>query len=321
MYIEMSLDMTHGGGLWSFPLCVWAPTKKEDGASWAYWSNIELVRKDDLILHLRGKDKDEAAFIGYSVASGDGYKTEERPPFPGDWKHARSFYRADLHQFTMFPRPITLKSIFEKKEKELLSYVEKNKKKATKKNLFCVKQSGKLQRQNGGYLSHADRELIDILFDEFDGNHKSPSQRVRTGDALRLINDRLGQQRFSKLIKACYGYKCCFPGCDIDDSRFLVGSHIARWSDNKELRGDPGNGLCLCLMHDRAFELGAFTLDEAFRIFVSPAESSGDRKALDLTSYHGQKIKMGVDKPLVEALREHWDRTKLNPANATVPLK
>ena len=54
IYLEMLRDITHRGENWEFPNCIWAPTKKESGAAWPFWSKIFLVRKDDLIIHLRG---------------------------------------------------------------------------------------------------------------------------------------------------------------------------------------------------------------------------------------------------------------------------
>jgi predicted restriction endonuclease len=40
----------------------------------------------------------------------------------------------------------------------------------------------------------------------------------------------------------------------------LVASHIVPWAANPALRVDPSNGLCLCAMHDRAFDRGLITV-------------------------------------------------------------
>lgn len=81
---------------------------------------------------------------------------------------------------------------------------------------------------------------------------------IETGLQLSSIRTRLGQARF--------------PDCDVSDPRFLIGSHIARWADNEKLRGNLGNGLCLCLIHDKAFEVGLYTRDEPLAVFVNPRE-------------------------------------------------
>jgi predicted restriction endonuclease len=40
----------------------------------------------------------------------------------------------------------------------------------------------------------------------------------------------------------------------------LVASHIIAWRDNPALRVDPRNGLCLCAIHDKAFDRGLMTI-------------------------------------------------------------
>ena len=98
------------------------------------------------------------------------------------------------------------------------------------------------------------------------------------------------------------------------DSRFLVGAHIARWSDNEALRGHMGNGLCLCLRHDKAFELGLFTLDEQCRVFVNPRERDANSPVVDeLVAHHGEQIRLADVRPLDDALLEHWIRVNIEP--------
>jgi len=49
----------------------------------------------------------------------------------------------------------------------------------------------------------------------------------------------------------------------------LNASHIIPWAVNKQRRADPRNGICLCALHDRAFDRGLITVSEDFRIVVS----------------------------------------------------
>ena len=69
----MSNDLEHGGE-WGFTHAVWAPTTKEVGTSWVFYLLVEHVRRDDVVLHLR----DGAAFVGYSIATADGYVTTRK---------------------------------------------------------------------------------------------------------------------------------------------------------------------------------------------------------------------------------------------------
>lgn len=137
---------------------------------------------------------------------------------------------------------------------------------------------------------------------------------VETGVQISTVRSRIGQARFSSQIKSLYGNRCCFPGCGISDDRFLVGSHIARWSDNEKLRGQMGNGLCLCLIHDKAFETGMFTLDQHYGVFVNPKEVMPDSEiAKALRAQHGEQIRLSGVEPLEDALLEHWIRVGVEP--------
>jgi predicted restriction endonuclease len=137
---------------------------------------------------------------------------------------------------------------------------------------------------------------------------------VKTGSQISVVRTRLGQAQFAANVKDLYRNKCSFPGCQVSDRRFLVASHIAPWSDNEKLRGNLGNGLCLCLMHDKAFEMGIFTLDQHCQVFVNPKEiASGSKIAQELGARHGRQITLSSVKPLDDALLEHWIRVGLEP--------
>jgi len=107
IYLEMSRDEAHGGGTWEFPNCVWAPTQKRGGGSWPFWTKVLQIREGDTVIHLRGKSP-RAYFVGYSIASGDGFETTRRPLDPKEWDYAESFYRADLSRFTPFHQRVNL---------------------------------------------------------------------------------------------------------------------------------------------------------------------------------------------------------------------
>ena len=121
IWLEMTRDESHGGNGWGFAQCVWSPTHKTDGANWPFWNAIRNVRKGDVIFHLQGKNSPK--FIGYSIASTDGFETKRRPPEPEDWGFSDSFYRADLNQYIALPEPIPLSSVFSNKSDELLKYL------------------------------------------------------------------------------------------------------------------------------------------------------------------------------------------------------
>lgn len=317
IFLEMSRVETHGGGTWAFPNCIWSPSEKEKGGKWPFWEKVLAVKEQDTVIHLRGVQPN-AHFVGFSRAAGNGFVTTKRPPDAGAWSFASTFHRADLTDYTPFHTPINLTKVFADRRTELESYFDANKASGEKKNIFYVRQAGRLQCLNGAYLSEVDAELLTALFGETaiepQGPRTSDVVSVETGSQLRSIRARLGQTEFSKEVKKLYKNRCCFPSCEINDPRFLVGAHIARWSDNESLRGQLGNGLCLCVFHDKAFELGLFTLDEGYKIYLNPKEEMGSSVIMGrLASFKGQQITLADVVPLEDALLEHWIRCDISP--------
>lgn len=314
LWLEMSRDETHGGGGWSFTKCLWSPTHKRDGSRWAFWDTLMQVKKGDQVLHLRGV-KPHSLFVGYSTAELDGYVADSQPPEPLDWGYGTNYYRVPLTNFTPFPEQINLQDVFDRQEVALRNYFENNKllPSKEKKRLFYVIQSGRLQCLNGAYLSEVGNTLAQILLgNEFNPQTKTEKTivEVTTGEAIRNLGIRVGQAEFSNRVRDNYDRKCCFPGCSIAEDKFIIGAHIARWADAPELRGQVSNGLCLCLMHDKAFESGYFTISEEYTIVVNREQVYNSAWCIDnLLPYEGMKIKLGLIPPSDEALLHHWIRT------------
>src|SRR5262245_54102119 len=118
MWLEMSRDEVHGGGNWGFGQSLWSPTRNRSNRKWQYWELLLQVQQDDVVLHLKGEER-EAALVGFSSASADGEETLERPPEPGDWAYARSYYRVRLQEFVAFDTPILIYDVFAQRDSEL----------------------------------------------------------------------------------------------------------------------------------------------------------------------------------------------------------
>lgn len=166
-------------------------------------------------------------------------------------------------------------AVFESRRDELLAYHRRHSpaKSENGRLLFFVSQAGRLQCQNGAYLSEVDSELAQILFGEsLDGaivDGEGLTDLV-TGEQAGGILSRIGQEQFSRSVRQNYGGQCCFPECKVDDRELLVAAHIARWADAPKLRGSIANGFCFCALHDRAFEAGYFTVTADGTVFVDP---------------------------------------------------
>ena len=328
IWLEMFRGVSHGGGNWDFGECLWSPIHKKDrdgilieNSSWPYWENLLKVQAGDTILHLKGKDS-EAAFVGFSTAVTDGFKTSECPPEPGEYGYDKAFYKVPLKDYIPLKEPLLLNEVFRNKKQELYDYYATNSRrvKDQKRTLFYVIQAGNLQCQNGAYLTEIESSLATIIL----GNDYSASEtgsttehgaallpQTETGERLREMKSRVGQKTFSDNVKANYDNHCCFPGCDVNDRNFLVGSHIARWADQPQLRGDLTNGLCFCVFHDKAFEMGYFTFDKNLRVSINkhnPKIQDSDIKKTTLNKYDGQPARAGKINPSIDSLRYHWER-------------
>lgn len=315
-WLEMSRDADHGGRGWEFGTCLWSPTERKGGGRWGYWDLMQRVERGDVVFHLRGKAKPQ--FVGHSIADADCYKTTERPPKPGAWDHAESFYRIPLRDYCPLESPVKLADVFRNHAAALIEY-HKNHSPAGSPNgrfLFFVSQAGRLQCQNGAYLSEVDAELTKLIFGGPVSEYSGESQVV-TGTGLTTLHTRIGQQEFSRAVRDNYAGTCCFPYCKVSDRQFLVGAHIARWSDSPQFRGSVENGLCFCLMHDKAFEIGLYTLDADFRITPTPEATESEWAVRKILPYAGQQIRLGRVLPGVEPLQHHWKRIDFSPGGPT----
>lgn len=78
---------------------------------------------------------------------------------------------------------------------------------------------------------------------------------------------RVGQDFFRRAVLSAYDYQCCITGLAIP--RLLVASHIVPWRVDAANRLNPRNGICLSILHDKAFDVGIITVAENMRVVVS----------------------------------------------------
>jgi putative restriction endonuclease len=86
-------------------------------------------------------------------------------------------------------------------------------------------------------------------------------------EAERSVKVRLGQRFFRATILTSFQSRCCICGIPIPD--LLIASHIIPWGKREDTRLDPHNGLCLCALHDRAFDKGFLTVTNEYYIQIS----------------------------------------------------
>ena len=86
-------------------------------------------------------------------------------------------------------------------------------------------------------------------------------------DKESVVKRRVNQSFFRSTILSSYNNRCCITGLPIPE--LLVASHIIPWSQNKQERLNPRNGLCLNSIHDRAFDRGLITISSNYRVILS----------------------------------------------------
>ncbi len=113
-----------------------------------------------------------------------------------------------------------------------------------------------------------------------------------TGPSERraAVSVRLFQSFFRRAVLSSYESTCCVCGLDIRS--LLVASHIKSWALDESTRTDPENGLCLCAIHDRAFDRGVIGVSEDLRVLVSPKVMVSKQRfvRIALASFHCQPL-------------------------------
>jgi len=117
---------------------------------------------------------------------------------------------------------------------------------------------------------------------------------------------RLGQAYFRAAVLSAYNNRCCISGLAVP--ALLIASHIVPWSQDIHNRLNPGNGLALSALHDKAFDLGLLTIDESYRVVVSSKINHSNDQFFDssVRRFHGKSIELpGKFSPQSEFLAIH----------------
>jgi predicted restriction endonuclease len=128
------------------------------------------------------------------------------------------------------------------------------------------------------------------------------------GKALRRV--RLVQGFFREAVLGAYESQCAM--CDLTVSELLVAGHIIPWHASVARRADPTNGLCLCVLHDRAFDQGLIAINDKMRICLSrriKRYKATDLFKIAFISREGARIRLPSRfLPDYKALRYHYQK-------------
>lgn len=117
---------------------------------------------------------------------------------------------------------------------------------------------------------------------------------------------RIGQDFFRRAVLSAYDYRCCITGLAVP--RLLVASHIVPWRTDTKNRLNPRNGLCLSMLHDKAFDVGIITIAEDMTVRVSRRHANNADQFFKsaLLAYDGKPIELPEKfRPHAEFLAYH----------------
>jgi putative restriction endonuclease len=120
-----------------------------------------------------------------------------------------------------------------------------------------------------------------------------PWKEVEGLDRVQITKVRVNQQFFRAMILTGYRSQCAI--CELPVASLLVASHIVPWAQDKSLRMNPRNGLCLCNLHDRAFDCGLITITSDYRICVDRSlkkQAPSESIANYFLKFEGQTLRL-----------------------------
>jgi predicted restriction endonuclease len=104
-----------------------------------------------------------------------------------------------------------------------------------------------------------------------------------------IVKVRVNQRFFRTTVLTSYSSRCCITGLGIPI--LLSASHIAPWATDPNNRMNPRNGLCLNLLHHKAFDAGLITITPEFRVRISASLATSitsDANKFFFTQYDNQ---------------------------------
>jgi putative restriction endonuclease len=136
--------------------------------------------------------------------------------------------------------------------------------------------------------------------------------RVLQVAAVPSPSDRRRDPRWRRAIVQAWDRQCSFCGYDGQLSGATVGIDAAhvRWFafDGPD---EPDNGLALCTLHHKLFDLGALGLDEAYRIEVSSTFTARMPAGRSLYDLHGTALRPRPGTVLPALKHVRWHRSEV----------
>jgi len=148
---------------------------------------------------------------------------------------------------------------------------------------FAVEAQQALSALGAG--SSFETELIDVSKTEVAVDYTGSDRSIQA-------TTRIGQDFFRRAVLSAYDNRCCISGLAVPS--LLVASHIVPWRADAANRLNPRNGLCLSMLHDKAFDIGIITIAEDMTVCVNKelADDTDRFFKSALLAYKGRSINL-----------------------------
>lgn len=161
-----------------------------------------------------------------------------------------------------------------------------------------------------GILQLIEKSLDEDNFFDFE-EAKTTLQNIQkkdysVEDERSWTKTRTKQAVISNEVKVNYKHQCAI--CKLSTIDFLIGSHIIPWAKRKDIRLDPSNVICLCAIHDKAFDAGFITISDDYYLIGSKEVENDPILNQYIKKYIGKKIHLPSNdllKPNKEYLQYH----------------
>jgi len=82
-----------------------------------------------------------------------------------------------------------------------------------------------------------------------------------------FVKVRIDHSFFCEMILASYRTRCAI--CSLPKPELLVASYIVPWPLDVSLRMSPQNGICIFVLHDKAFDKGLLSITDDYRLLLA----------------------------------------------------
>jgi putative restriction endonuclease len=156
-------------------------------------------------------------------------------------------------------------------------------------------------------ISHVAQLLLTAHFP--DSLHRDILDAVGLSIDVSRISSRKRDPNFRNAVLTAYRYRCAVCGLDLRIGNITIALEAAHIQWHQANGPDlVENGIALCSIHHKLFDLGAFTLDPALQVLVSEQVHGTGQFEQTLLQHHGQKLSPPLrteDRPHQPFLRWH----------------